>query len=454
MALSPRLELKASQQLTMTPQLQQAIRLLQMNSAELAEFLTEEIARNPFLEQVGEPELESVKRVHDGRIPGTTNNGLADFDLAAIDNIRQPVTLIEHMVQQIRTLDIPPELAQLAQVIAGELAEDGYLRMSLGEIADRNNASAELADRALAAVQSCVPTGVGARNLAECLRLQLLELQLFDEGMLRMIENIALVGKKAIPELMRLTGLSEGALRARLATIRKLNPKPGSQFSTQPVMTRIPDVIVSPGAGDGWHVELTGHNIPKIMVNNQYVAQISVSGASIDKTMAELSHQATWLVRMLDQRASTILKVAGAVTKIQDGFFRHGIAAIRPMTLGAVANAVGTHESTVSRATTGKYIACARGVFAFKALFSGKVASIDGNTNYSAASVIFRIGRIIAEERSGRALTDAGIVTLLRSEGIKIARRTVAKHRLALRLPRSGFRQRVKSAAEGQLQTD
>ncbi len=440
MALSPKIELKTSQHLAMTPQLQQAIKLLQMSNVELAEFLTTEIDRNPFLElakvDLGAGETGKIERQRFETLFRNTSN----LDLSQADNIIQPETLADHLTLQVQVMGLAPQIADLACIIINELGDDGYLRIPLVEISNRCGVALELTERALSAVQSCSPTGVAARSFAECLRLQLLERGVLDGPMQVILDNTKLLAKNATRELVRLTGCTQDELKSRLKVIRTLNPKPGSQFLTQASLTKIPDIVVTPAVHRVWSIELTTNVVPQIIVNNRYVVELNKNGVELPKPMLDLVQQAHWLVRTLDRRATTILKVATAIVRLQDAFFRTGISNLLPMTLKSVAAELGVHESTISRVVTGKYIACDRGVFALKELFSRKVAARDGAADRSAASVKSRISHIIMDERFDRRLTDGSIVTLLNDEGIQIARRTVAKYRAELRLPVSGQR--------------
>ena len=284
------------------------------------------------------------------------------------------------------------------------------------------------------------PTGIAARNLGECLTLQLIEMGRLDAPMKVLIENIQRIAHHETKELCNLTGCDAIEIKRRLQVIRKLDPRPGDQFRNQSPSTKTPDIIVTANSQLGWHIEIATDNLPKILVNNLYIQEINDSGSGASKSMIEMSNQANWLVRSLDLRIKTLLKVATSIVRYQDGFFRLGIDGLRPMTLRTIASDLAMHESSISRATTGKYFACDRGIFELKSLFSRAISATENLTPHAAASVRNRVARIIATEISGKKLTDARIVEILKSEGVLIARRTVAKYRLAQRIPHSARR--------------
>ena len=444
MSLSPRLTLKQSLQLAMTPKLQQAIKLLQMTGVELAEFLESELGRNPFLEAV------ALKSGSDNRLPSANllsrkSNIQSGFDLSFAEQISAPISLPEHLLAQIGVMKFSKQITDVAKNLIYELDDAGYLRQPLEDLVARTGYSWALLEAGIKAIQSCSPTGVGARNLAECLRIQLTESGRFDETFRLILDNITLVASNQLSELARKTRRSESEISEYLAILLTFNPNPGHLISTDQVATRIPDILVSPAENGGWNVELTPSAMPRVMVNNSYTAHLKTGDAAANKTLVELSNQAQWLERTLNQRANTILKVASAIVLRQQAFCGAGIAEIRPMSLKDVASDTGLHESSVSRAVAGKYLLCDAGIFPLKFLFSQAIPAMDGKASISATYVRYRIGQIVGSETNGPKLTDAEIESALLQTGVRISRRTVAKYRDLLRIPTASKRQKRKA---------
>jgi RNA polymerase sigma-54 factor len=434
MALSPRIELRQSQSLVMTPQLQQAIKLLQMSNLELADFVAATVEKNPLLE-LAPP---AAAPVPGGSVRRTDSGG------SYLDTVAEEVTLQDHLRAQIGTMRARPDVIEAALILADELEDDGYLRVPMAEVAARHR----LRDRDLVAglklVQACDPVGVGARSLRECLALQLREMDRLDPAMAALLENLPLAARGDRAGLKARCGVDDEDLDDMLAEIRALDPKPGLRFSPPRVEVAVPDVYVRRRSGGGWAVELNTETLPRVLVNNAYATQIG-GDAAARAFVSECSASANWLVRSLEQRARTILRVATAIVEWQERFFEVGVAGLRPLTQRAVAAKLGLHESTVSRVTSGKFLACAHGCLEFQFFFTSAIQSVEGGEGFSSTAVQERIRALIRSEAASRPLSDDRLVTLLKAEGIDIARRTVAKYREGMGIPSSVERRRLKS---------
>jgi RNA polymerase sigma-54 factor len=499
LALSARLELRQGQGLVITPQLQQAIKLLQLSSTELEAYLEAELERNPLLQRddpsgdaatdaepapADAPSDIAVDQVSDAA-------ALADLDARAEDafpdpdrggdetalaseayqtggavdwsqagrggsfdgegegldpGVGQAKTLAEHLTEQVAMGGLAGPDTAIAAVLIDAVDEGGYLRCDLPEIADRLGCSLDRVEAVLARLQGFEPTGVFARSVAECLKLQLIERNRYDPAMASLLNHLDLVARRDFTQLRRLCGVDEEDLREMLAELRALTPKPGAAFGAEPVAPVAPDVLVREGLGGLWHVELNSEVLPRLLVDQRYHARIA-GGARTDADrtfVADCLASANWLVRSLDQRAKTILKVASAIVRQQDGFLAFGVEHLRPLNLKTVAEAIGMHESTVSRVTSNKYMATPRGVFEMKFFFTAAIASSDGGAAHSAESVRHKIRQMIDAERTAEAvLSDDRIVEILKDAGVDIARRTVAKYREAMRIPSSVDRRRL-----------
>ncbi len=522
MALSHKLELRQSQSLVMTPQLMQAIKLLQLSNLDLVAYVDAELERNPLLERIeGEEGGESAPddATADGDASATDNS--ADFgedppdwmetrmevdpeaiaarmdsDLAnvfpddhgkptgetppvlpaeswAIAPSRQPISaedynleafvaeqksLADHLGDQLGLATSDPATRLVGRVLINEIDEAGYLRADVAEIAERLDAPIDLVARTLDLVQTFDPAGIGARDLAECLAIQLRERDRFDPCMACLVEHLDLVARREYPALCKLCGVDEDDLADMIGELRALDPKPGSAFGDLAVQPIVPDVMVRPGPDGGWHVELNTGTLPRVLVNQAYYATVlGHRRTDTDKVyLADCLQTANWLVKSLDQRARTILKVATEIVRQQDAFLAHGVRHLRPLNLKTVAEAIGMHESTVSRVTSNKYMATPRGIFELKYFFTAAIASAEGGEAHSAEAVRFRIRQIIDAEAPEAILSDDTIVGMLRDSGIDIARRTVAKYREAMRIPSSVQRRREKLAklGKGSARTD
>lgn len=499
MALKQRLELRQGQSLVMTPQLQQAIKLLQMSNMELQAFVDQELERNPLLERddrseigaseipaaEGQPdmvaalqstqaaeerlhtldtELENVF-THESRADvahreavadpvasgwaslhshGVASPGLEELDLSASLS-RQP-TLAEHLTDQMLLLLDDPAERVIGHNLVGMLDEAGYLSGEVDGIAETLGTSSAHVELVLRKLQTADPAGVFARGLGECLSLQLRERNRFDPAMAALIDNLDLVARRDYQALKVLCQVDLDDLKDMIAELRTLNPKPGHAFGSEPVQPVIPDVTVR-GAPDGtWLVELNGETLPRVLVNNQYLAQISALARDKDRLfLSECQSSAAWLVRSLDQRARTILKVASEIIRQQDAFLVLGVQHLRPLNLKTIADAIEMHESTVSRVTSNKYMATPRGIFEMKYFFSSAISSAETyGEAHSSEAVRHRLRALIAEE-GAKSLSDDTLVEKLRGQGIDIARRTVAKYREELGIPSSVQRRREAS---------
>jgi len=496
MALTQRLELKQGQTLVMTPQLQQAIKLLQLSNLELADYVETELEKNPLLErddQQGEPEharedAPAVAEAADSAALdktlgkedfGTTSDLDAGHDDLYTDETRAEkqaaggsdaslsdwsrlgsgggdaddfegrlaaeVTLKDHLESQLAIAALLPHQRFIAEVLIESVDETGYLRADLDEIAERLGTSREDCDATLAVLHGFDPAGVFARDLVECLSLQLRERDRLDPAMKAMLTRLDLVAKRDIAALSALCSLDASDIGDMIAEIRTLNPKPGLAFGSEPVQPVVPDVYVREGADGTWHVELNSDTLPRVLVNARYYADVNRTARTReDKTyLTDCLNSANWLVKSLDQRARTIIKVASEIVRQQDAFLTHGVRHLRPLNLRLIADAIGMHESTVSRVTSNKYMATPRGLFELKYFFTSAIQSVNGGEAHSAEAVRDRI-RELVEKEADEVLSDDRIVTILGGEGIDIARRTVAKYREALRIPSSVERRRLR----------
>ncbi len=511
MALAQKLLLRQTQSLVMTPQLMQAIKLLQLSHLDLAAYVDGELERNPLLERTAEQDqgrdetgdaaaepppdtaeaarpsdwmedrLESRQSIEarldtdlnnvfpdDGATPartpeiqpggysewsGTGAGGHADGDYNLEAFVTAETTLADHLAKQASMTFTDPVERMLAQYLVDLVDDAGYLPADLTEAADRLGASMAQVDAVLAKLQTFDPPGVCARGLAECLAIQLRELDRLDPAMQSLLAHIELVARRDFAGLRRICGVDDEDLIEMIGEIKRLNPKPGLAFSSVMVQPIVPDVFVRRGPDGGWVVELNHDTLPKVLVNQSYYAKISKNAKKdTEKSyLAECLQTATWLVRALDQRAKTILKVATEIVRQQDAFFTNGVQYLRPLNLKTVADAIDMHESTVSRVTANKYIAAARGTFEMKFFFTSAIASADGGEAHSAEAVRYRIKQLVDGESPQDIMSDDAIVEHLRQAGINIARRTVAKYREAMRIPSSVQRRRDKQAAAGLL---
>jgi RNA polymerase sigma-54 factor len=327
--------------------------------------------------------------------------------------------------------------------------EAGYVRAELGEIAERLGTDVEDVEAVLGVLQGFDPVGVGARDLAECLSLQLKAKDRLDPAMATLLTRLDLLARRDLGGLCALCGVDSEDIADMIAEIRDLNPKPGLAFGAEQVAPVVPDVFVRVGPDGAWLIELNSDTLPRLLVNSRYYAKVNKNARDKDsKTyLTDCLNSANWLVKSLDQRARTILKVASEIVRQQDSFLAYGVRHLRPLNLRTVADAIQMHESTVSRVTSNKYIATPRGVFELKYFFTASIQAVNGAESHSAEAVRDRIREMIENEESRDILSDDRIVSLLTADGVNIARRTVAKYREALRIPSSVERRRLKAGA-------
>ena len=498
MALSPRLELRQGQGLVITPQLQQAIKLLQLSNLELEAFVEGELERNPLLareDRDGESETEApapeASQFETDHVPeaaaaaeldappddvyesaspgdramgdapamaGADAGGSVDWSRAgrggAFDEGEgeregagaRELTLAEHLQAQLAVAGLTEPGRAIAQVLIDAVDEGGYLRADLAEIAERLGCGVDRIEAVLEVLQGFEPTGVFARDVAECLALQLKEKNPFDPAMAALVGHLELLARRDLTALRRACGVDDEDLKEMIAELKGLTPRPGAAFGGEPAHGVVPDVFVREGAAGLWHVELNTDTLPRLLVDHRYHARVS-AGARSDQEKTFVSDclsSANWLMKSLDQRAKTILKVSSEIVRQQDGFLAFGVEHLRPLNLKTVADAIGMHESTVSRVTSNKYLATPRGVFELKFFFTSAIASSAGGEAHSAESVRHKIRQLIeAEGAEVDVHSDDAIVDILKEAGVDIARRTVAKYREAMRIPSSLERKRM-----------
>ncbi len=496
MALGPRLDIRQTQSLVMTPQLQQAIKLLAASNLEIESFIAEALEANPLLDTGGPADAGEPERIELAAPPGEDapadqlmlaggGEGDAPLDLASVDrdwdtgdgearNARDAewgaaaggsggdfddapdweqlraaeITLAEHLEGQIGAAASDPRTGFIARHIIGLLDDAGYLGTPIDEVADDLGVEGFEAEAALALVQSLDPSGVGARNLAECIAIQAREADRYDPCMAALIANLDLVARGEVERLKRLCRVDDEDFADMLRELRSYNPRPGLAFMPSDSSTVVPDIIITANAAGGWDIALNEDTLPKLIVNRGYFVELNAGATSKESQgwLKEKLADAHWLIRALDQRQKTILKTAAEIVKQQDGFFRRGVAELRPLTLREVAEQIEMHESTVSRVTSNKYLACARGTFELKYFFTSGVASADGE-GASSAAIKARIKALIDAETAKNILSDQQLAEMLQKEGFDLARRTVAKYREAIGLGSSAERRRAKKLA-------
>ena len=487
MALGPRLDLRQSQTLAMTPQLQQAIKLLALSNLEIEAFLGEALDNNPLLEageivaegpmegngdEVLRDEPSSDELILRGQ--GEADAPL-DIDVTALDRDRDTgdwsatagsgggedlpdigersdddPTLAEHLESQVGSAADDARVLFVARHLIGLLDEAGYLATPLREVAADLDVPLACVEEALAVVQSLDPTGVGARTLSECLALQAKEADRYDPCMARLIDNLELVAKGEFARLKRMCDVDDEDFADMLGELRSYDPKPGLRIGDGERAPVVPDILITGDGAAGWDIALNEATLPRLVVNRSYYVELR--NGCIDKAskswLSEKLADAKSLIKALDQRQKTILKVAAEIVKQQEGFFRQGVSQLKPLTLRAVAEAVSLHESTVSRVTSNKYLNCKRGTFELKYFFTSGVASADGEGAVSAEAVKAQIRALCDAEDPGDILSDDQLVDLLREKGFDLARRTVAKYREAIGIGSSVQRRRQKKLAQ------
>lgn len=559
MSISQRLDLRQSTSLVMTPQLQQAIKLLQMSNLELGDYVTQEIESNPLLERgesnAGETLSSLADQAHAGieragpgdgvssqdpnasdyatdymgaestefsgisdyenpssdvaadlsgvqsefspLLPkeqenfssddggftgsdqfnspgldeaefgasqqgktdfdygdssaylktGTNNGGDSEFD--PVQNVAVGTSLREHLLSQIHVDFNKPQERMIAVAMLEMLDDSGYLPPDLQLAGAQMGAPPQLLEAVIQKLQRLEPAGIFARNLRECLEIQLREKDRLDPAMQTLLQHLDLVAGREKKALMRICAVDEEDLTDMLRELRNLNPKPATAFVADVAPPVTPDVLLRAKPGGGWLLELNAENLPKVLVNEKYYSEIqAVTLSKPDKEyLSDKWQQANWLKKALHQRATTILKVATEIVRRQDDFFVHGVQYLKPLILRDIAEAVEMHESTISRVTQNKYIATPRGIFELRYFFSASLATTGGEVSVSSIAVQDRIKALILSEQKNAILSDDNIAELLRTEGIDIARRTVAKYREGLGIPTSAQRKRNKRLA-------
>ena len=505
MAIAPRLEMRQGQQLVLTPQLQQAIKLLQLSNLELTQFVEAELERNPLLERDDRGELPDVQAQRESILDAppapVLDEARADtwLDLsapggdapAALDTASENVypdaspndvdpqlgaagwtglrqhtngstgidddanleayasagiSLKDHLVEQMQVAITDPIERLIGQYLIDLVDETGYLHIDLEQTGERLGCAPSLIEQVLGVLQTFDPPGVCARNLAECLAIQLKDRNRYDPLIAALLENLPLLASHDLARLRKVIGCDMDDLADMISEIKQLSPKPGLKFGDVEMQPVIPDVSVRAASDGSWIVELNAETLPKVLVNRAYYARVA-KGASQPRDkdyLVDCLQTANWLVKSLDQRARTILRVSEEIVRQQDAFLTLGVRYLRPLNLKTVADAIKMHESTVSRVTSNKYIATPRGIFELKYFFTSAIASAGEGEAHSSESVRHRIRELIDAEAPHAVLSDDTIVERLAGDGIEIARRTVAKYREAMRIPSSVQRRREK----------
>ncbi len=475
---TPRLDLRQnqSQTLVMNQQMQQAIKLLQLSNMELSEYLDEVLVENPLLERdesQSASEDDDNNKASDEEQEPSEEEPLPDFDIGSseadssqgsshkneiggggIDSMQENTipdkkTLRDHLREQLHMSFKDPRDRMIGALLIEQLDESGYLREDPHELTERLGCSIERITGLLARLKQFDPTGIFAKDLKECLSLQLEEKKCLAPSMKILLENLHLLGEHDIKKLSQICGVDEDIVQEMAVDIRALRPKPAADFEHSVTQTIVPDVLMkklSRDLGGGWKVELNVETLPRVLVNKEYYTTV-LNQASNKKDKAYLSEHmqaASWLVRALDQRAQTILKVSAAIIEEQNPFFLYGIEFLKPLVLKDIAEEIGMHESTISRVTSHKYIGTPRGLFELKYFFSSSIPAMEGSNTHSSEAVKAKIKTLVDEEKIESVLSDDKIVNLLQIEGIDIARRTVAKYREAMNIPSSVYRRRLK----------
>jgi len=498
MAIGPRIEFRQSQSLVMTPQLRQAIKLLQFSNLEVSAFIEQELERNPLLErdesddsgpresaapdQVpllasgAESSADSADMARADTLPsedaapldaeyansydagGAADGGPVDYgrggradfsiDDRDIDGTREnPKSLREHLSEQLRLSFNDPRERMIGAYLIALLCPAGRLTAAPEAIASALGIPLDRVESVRARMMRFDPTGLLARDLKECLAVQLAEKNRLDPAMAALLENLDLLARRDLRQLTTICGVDAEDLTDMIAELRRLDPKPGAGFDATPPAPLIPDVLMRASPGGGWLLELNPATMPRVLVNQSFYARVAPRAARADKVfLSEHLQSANWLVKALQQRAQTILKVAAEIVNRQEAFFQHGISHLRPLILRDVAAVVDMHESTVSRVTANKYIVTPRGIFELKFFFTTAIAGTTGES-HSAEAVRHRLRALVDAETPDEILSDDAIVAALRKEGVDIARRTVAKYRDAMHILSSVQRKREKSVS-------
>lgn len=491
MALNQRLDIRQSQSLVMTPQLQQAIKLLQYSNLELNEFVEAKLQENPLLERPSEEEGEApepppprdgAERQDTADVVKDTGDFEPQLDAADSDYANvwddgsggsesgllwsdsrssagsaddgaggweavtpSPTSLRDHLMNQVYMEFGDPVEQTIAAAIIDGLDDAGYFTGDFCELADLTGVDRGTVAWVHSRIVQFDPVGIGARSLAECLRLQLKERGEVSRAMDRLLDNLGLLANRDFKQLAKRCDVDLATLAQLVETIRSCAPRPTAAFDFEPAVTLIPDVLVRRGNNSGWIVELNSDALPHVLANREYYATIRANArqqSDIDFVVSQWN-AANWLIKALEQRANTILKVASSIVRIQDGFLEQGVSGLRPMTMQDIAEEAGVHESTVSRVSNGKYMATPRGIFELKYFFTAGLGSANGADAQSVEVVRHRIRQLVERETADAVLSDENLVETLRVEGIQVARRTVAKYRESMNIPSSARRRRL-----------
>ena len=475
MQISQNLKLKQSQSLVMTPQLQQAIKLLQLNNLELSNLINKELEENPFLENESSEEFKEISddKTEDLNESFLSGESIADepkndyenrWDTDSFqtyenkktnyDSVDPGSVLEQTLSEKVNLKSILKSQAQLEfkDVIEKKISEllidyiepSGWLLQSIEELESFSGYSINQIKDVLLRMQQFEPSGVFARNLKECLILQMKSQEILTEKNKIIIENLEMLGEGNLKELQKLSSMKEEELRETVQEIRLLNPKPGLKYSDESLDLLSPDVIVTKSKND-WSVELNNSTLPKITVNHEYVNEIENLKCSDNdkKFISENINSAKWLLKAIEQRNITTLKISSEIVNQQREFFEKGKKFLKPMILKDVAKKIDMHESTVSRVTSNKLILTPRGIFEMKIFFSASINSVTEGESHSAASVRESLKKLISSEPMNSPLSDEALVSKLQHEGINLARRTVAKYRELLNIPSSSTRRRM-----------
>jgi RNA polymerase sigma-54 factor len=512
MAIGPRLDLRQSQTLVMTPQLRQAIKLLQYTNIEATAFVEEELERNPLLERddsaegptperpaldqivvdpaariaanpdeaplpteaaFADPSVPDVGHTLSGddmtaserafdaegaetydpgsasdgaRIGSGGSPGFEDDERSIEDIAAARPNLREHLSEQLRLSFGDPAERLIGAYLIALLEPSGRLGSQPAAMAAAMGAALDRVEAVRAKMMRFDPVGMFATSLKECLAVQLAELNRLDPAMAALLDNLELLARRDLKGLMAVCGVDAADLTEMIAELRRLDPKPGATWDEAPPQTVVPDILMRAAPEGGWVLELNPETLPRVLVNHNFTARVMPRATKEERAfISDKLQTATWLVKSLQQRAQTILKVAAEIVRRQEAFFHHGVSHLRPLILRDVAEATDMHESTVSRVTANKYIATPRGIYELKYFFTTAIASSSGGEEHSAEAIRYRIRTMVNAESPEEVLSDDAIVAVLRREGVDIARRTVAKYRDALRIPSSVQRKREKA---------
>lgn len=503
-------ELRQSQQLVMTQQLQQSIKLLQLSAIELQEFIEEELEKNPLLtreEAEGESAQSQDSEAEEGDEASVSPTGeeddspraeakeidVSDQDYSVAESLEDESfggewtegdsvagggeitagahgsaggyegddegygverasahdkTLREHLIEQIHMDIADPVEQRIAEQLTDMLDDAGYLREDTSALAKNLGLTQAELDTIIGRLQQMDPAGVFARSLAECIKLQLIDMNRFDPAMEVLLDHLEMIGSGELKALQKKCGVDAEDFASMLADVRRCNPKPALGFAAEESQAVIPDVLVRRAKEGGWHLELNAEALPRVLVNRHYASRVKARAGDKEakKYMTEQLANASWLIKALDQRANTILKVATEIVTQQDKFLQHGIRFLKPLVLKDIAAAVGMHESTISRVTTSKFMATPRGTLEFKFFFTSSINAAGGANDFSSKTVMFYIKELVASEDPKAILSDDAIVKRLKDRNIDVARRTVTKYREEMGIPSSVVRRRQKSA--------